>query len=95
LIYPPHLRTAATLPWGKINLMRSSSKTVRQHVARIRRSIYFSVKLRSSSLWTASLQNSRDDDLNAVDCQIWGVMHDRVSDVSRDVADLKQCSTDA
>jgi len=91
LIYPPHLCTAATLPWGKlICCFGISSKGLSVHVRRLSS---YCVKL---CLFSApDLQPSNSPDLNSVDYQIWGVMQDRVCRTPvQDMANLRQCLID-
>ena len=70
LICPPHLHTAAALPWENLFVAFDLAHHGRRTIELLQREILAFI---SPNLWPP---NSRD--LNPVDCRIWGVMQDRV-----------------
>ena len=83
MICPPHLCTAAALPWESYFFAFGLAHREHQTIELLRRE---TLKFIPSDLWPPN-----NPDLNPVDCQIWGVMQDPVYQTPAwDMAYLRQ-----
>jgi len=70
LIYPPHIRIVAALPWENSFVAFSLAHHAHQTIELLQRE--------TPKFIFPDLRPSNSPDLNPVDYRIWGVMQDRV-----------------